>query len=79
MNPTESKSFESSMENLQKIVKSLESGALSLDQALLSFEDGVKTIRDCQTYLGQAEKRVEILTQVSPDGRVELKPFQNGE
>jgi exodeoxyribonuclease VII small subunit len=58
--------FEKSLENLQLIVRKLESGELSLEDALKSFEEGVRLARQCQTYLGDAEKRVEILTQADP-------------
>jgi exodeoxyribonuclease VII small subunit len=70
-----SPSFESALEQLQQTVKKLESGELSLEQALQSFEEGVRLTRSCQEHLAAADKRIEMLTQVSPDGKVELQPF----
>jgi exodeoxyribonuclease VII small subunit len=53
--------FESSLTSLEKIVRKLEQGDLSLEESLKLFEDGVKLSRDCQERLNQAERRIEIL------------------
>ncbi len=55
------KSFESSLNELEKIVRGLEEGDLSLEESLKLFEDGVKLSRDCQERLNQAERRIEVL------------------
>jgi exodeoxyribonuclease VII small subunit len=68
-------SFEGALEQLQSMVKRLESGELSLDQALKSFEDGVKLTRQCQQLLGAAEQKIDILMS-SGDGKTTLEPFQ---
>lgn len=68
-------SFEAALEQLQQTVKRLESGELSLEQALQFFETGVKLTRICQERLSAAEQRVEILMKDQPDGRAELQPF----
>ena len=78
----ETPSFETALEQLQNTVKRLESGELTLDQALKSFEDGVKLTRVCQQHLGSAEQKIQLLMQADADGKVELQPFspnrQNG-
>jgi exodeoxyribonuclease VII small subunit len=53
--------FESSLGELEKIVRKLEDGDLSLEESLKLFEDGVKLSRDCQETLSKAERRIEIL------------------
>lgn len=53
--------FESSLSSLEKIVRQLEQGDLSLEESLKLFEDGVKLSRECQERLSQAERRIEIL------------------
>lgn len=53
--------FESSLSSLEKIVRRLEQGDLSLEESLKLFEDGVKLSRECQERLNQAERRIEIL------------------
>lgn len=68
-------SFEAALEQLQNTVKGLESGELSLEQALKSFEEGVRLTRTCQEQLSAAEQRVELLTRISSEGRAETEPF----
>jgi exodeoxyribonuclease VII small subunit len=75
---TESMPFEAALEQLQQTVKRLESGELSLEDALKSFEQGVRLTRICQQQLATAEQRIEILTQAGADGKVELQPFNPG-
>jgi exodeoxyribonuclease VII small subunit len=53
--------FETSLQDLEKIVRKLEDGDLSLEESLKLFEDGVKLSRDCQERLNQAERRIEVL------------------
>lgn len=54
-------SFETSLSSLEKIVRKLEEGDLTLEESLKLFEDGVRLSRECQERLGQAERRIEIL------------------
>jgi exodeoxyribonuclease VII small subunit len=63
MNSTNAKqqSFESSLAALEKIVRRLEQGDLSLEESLKLFEDGVRLSRECQERLNQAERRIEVL------------------
>lgn len=67
--------FEAALERLQQTVKRLESGELSLEDSLKSFEEGVRLTRHCQDQLKSAEQRIELLTQVSADGKIETTPF----
>ena len=53
--------FEASLSALEKIVRKLEEGELTLEESLKLFEDGVRLSRECQERLGQAERRIEIL------------------
>ena len=55
--------FEKALENLEKIVDDLESGDLSLDEALKCYEEGVKLSRVCTKKLGDSEKKIEMLTR----------------
>lgn len=66
--------FEKSLDELEKLVRDLEQGELSLEQSLAAFERGVKLTRDCQSALKTAEQRVEQLVQNS-DGSLETRPF----
>jgi exodeoxyribonuclease VII small subunit len=55
--------FEQSLAQLEALVTQLESGDLPLDQALASFEQGVRLTRDCQAALSAAQHKVQLLLQ----------------
>ena len=54
-------SLEESLAELESLVERLESGDLTLEEALKEFERGVKLTRECQAALKDAEQKVEIL------------------
>ena len=68
-------SFETSLKELEKIVRGLEEGDLSLEESLKLFENGVRLSRECQERLNQAERRIEILLK-DGDGNSSLHPIQ---
>lgn len=70
--------FEASLEQLQRIVKNLESGEMSLEDSLKNFEEGVRLTRACQEYLSKAEQRIQVLTQGTGEGAPQLEPFGSG-
>jgi len=74
MSTTKPKTFESSLEELERIVRLLEQGELTLEKSLELFEQGVKLSRDCQERLSQAERRIEILMRDN-QGRASVRPF----
>ena len=55
------KSFETSLAELEQLVRAMESGDMSLDESLKAFEQGVKLTQECQTRLTQAEQRIQTL------------------
>lgn len=57
----QARSFEASLEALERIVHQLESGDLPLEKSLELFEQGVRLSRECQERLSQAERRIEVL------------------
>lgn len=57
----DSKNFEQNLERLETIVDQLEEGETSLDDALKLFEEGVKTVRQCNKVLEDAERKVQVL------------------
>lgn len=59
--------FEANLAQLETIVAVLEEGKLSLDEALGSFEQGVRITRQCQQALREAEQRVLLLTEGAED------------
>ena len=75
MSNSKPKTFESSLEELERIVRELEQGELPLEQSLELFEQGVKLSRQCQERLSQAERRIEILTRDN-QGRAIVTAFE---
>ena len=65
--------FESSLEELERVVKELEKGDLPLEQSLALFEKGMNLSASCKEQLEQAETRVEIL--VKRGTQVAAMPF----
>lgn len=57
------KSFEESLNELEKIATNLESGDLGLDEAIAEFEKGIKLSKECSQKLDEAEKKINILVQ----------------
>ncbi|MEZ5318217.1 MAG: exodeoxyribonuclease VII small subunit [Vicinamibacterales bacterium] len=57
------KDFESAIGELEKIVKQLEDGDLTLETSLALFERGVELSRYCHDQLGAAQRRIELLTE----------------
>jgi exodeoxyribonuclease VII small subunit len=68
--------FERLIEQLQSTVRRLESGELSMDESLKSFELGVQLARKGQLMLSDAEQKVELLMQANADGNVQTRAFQ---
>ena len=67
-------SFEVSMDELEKVVKELEGGDLSLDRSLELFERGMSLSDACRKQLEEAETRVEML--IRKDGKMVAEPFR---
>jgi exodeoxyribonuclease VII small subunit len=65
-------SFESCLDELEKVVKELESGELPLERSLELFERGMTLSDACRRQLEAAETRVDMV--VRKDGKTE--PFR---
>ena len=59
--------FEKALEELEKIVEKLESGNLSLEESLKSFEKGISLTRKCRVHLSEAELKVKKLIEENGD------------
>lgn len=73
------KSFESAVSELEAIVQEMESGSISLEQALERYQRGVSLLKYCQDTLQQAEQRVRQLeggklVPFEADGNGESRP-----
>jgi len=71
-------SFEKGLETLERIVEELESGELSLDEALERYERGVAAHKQCAEILAAAEKRIQVLLK-NESGEFETRPLEAAE
>jgi exodeoxyribonuclease VII small subunit len=68
-------SFETSLDELEKVVKELETGDLPLDRSLELFSRGMQLSESCRKQLEEAETRVEML--VRKEGLYQAEPFHS--
>jgi exodeoxyribonuclease VII small subunit len=67
-------SFETGLDELEKVVKELESGDLPLDRSLDLFSRGMQLSESCRKQLEDAETRVELL--IRKEGTYQPEPFR---
>ena len=73
--PNTPPTFEAGLQELESIVKEMETGELPLERAITLFEQGMKLSEACRKQLEEAETRVEILTRRA--GEVQPQPFKS--
>ena len=66
--------FEAGLQQLEAIVKELESSDLPLERALELFEKGMRLSETCRKQLEEAETRIETL--VRKGDKVQAEPFR---
>ena len=66
--------FEAGLQELEQIVKEMESGDLPLERALELFEKGMRLSESCRKQLEEAETRIEML--VRKGDKVQPEPFR---
>jgi exodeoxyribonuclease VII small subunit len=71
--PVDSLSFEQAMDELEQLVRRMESGELSLDASVAAYRRGAELARYCQARLAGAEQEIKQL-----EGDL-LKPLNLGE
>lgn len=57
------KTFESALAQLEKIVREMESGELTLEQAVKQYEAGIAQTQFCLDILDKTEKKITRLTR----------------
>ena len=75
MNKKVDVNFEKALDELESIVEGLESGDLSLEDSLKSFEKGIKLARKCQEQLSKAELQVQKL--IEEEGEFTTSPLKD--
>ena len=71
---TQATTIESALQKLEETVDKLEEGAIPLDEALNTFESGVRWSRECNKFLENAEQRIEKILK-NKNGEYEQKEF----
>ena len=66
------KSFENTLNELETIIKELESGSPTLDKMMKLFEDGMKLMKLCQEHLSDVEGKV--ITLIKTQDKLSEKP-----
>jgi exodeoxyribonuclease VII small subunit len=54
-------SFEAALQELERLVQTLENGTAPLEESLQAYERGTVLLNYCQATLGQAEQKIRIL------------------
>jgi exodeoxyribonuclease VII small subunit len=70
--------FDANMARLEECVEQLETGQLSLEEALAVFEAGISASRDCAQILDQSRKRVQVLVEKA-GGEFQLEFLESAE
>jgi exodeoxyribonuclease VII small subunit len=69
-------SFEEAMKELEQILSEIESGRATLEESLAKYERGTFLLTHCRSVLGEAEKKIELLSK-GPDGSIQSTPLED--
>ena len=70
-------SFEQALAAVEKIVHELEEGKVGLGESLQKYEEGVKLLRRCYDLLEGAERKIEALSGLDPQGNPITTPYND--
>ncbi len=71
---SEMKSFENLLDEIKKIVDTLEAGKLPLDESIENFERGASLIKECYLNLESVKKKISLIVEKN-DGTLDLEDF----
>ena len=77
-NKIEELSFEEALQQLENIVRELESGRIKLDDAVAAYEKAVTLKQLCENRLKAAQLKIEKI-EVSPEGDISVSDFAEPE
>jgi exodeoxyribonuclease VII small subunit len=69
--------FEQALAAVEKTVHELEEGKVGLSESLQKYEEGVKLLRRCYGLLEGAERKIEALSGLDPQGNPITTPYQD--
>lgn len=67
--------FETSLGEIEKIVRALENGELSLSESLQEYESAVAKMRQCYELLEVAERKIGVLAGFDAEGNPVIAPM----
>lgn len=68
--------FESSLAELESLVKQMEQGDMTLEESLAAYERGIHLSKECQAALNQAELRIQELKPAASQADATLEAFE---
>ena len=71
----DSLTFENALEELENIVRSLESGSAPLEESISTYERGIALKKHCEQKLQAAQLKIEQIT-VGTDGQINTQEFK---
>ena len=72
----QNKTFEESMQRLEKIVRAMERGDVALEESLKLFQEGPELVRSCNKLLDDAQLQVKKI-MTAPDGSPVEEAFED--
>ena len=69
--------YEQALNELEKVVATLESGSAPLDESIDLYTLGSMLKNHCQKKLNAAEEKISIVIQKNSGSSLETKPFSN--
>ena len=72
--PKKSLNFEASMQELDTIVEQMESDQLPLEELINHYERGAKLLKECESALNVAKKRLETIKKGDTKEGVATQP-----
>jgi exodeoxyribonuclease VII small subunit len=70
--------FDEALNRLEEIVRELERGDISLEEALSLYEEGIRLVKFCSKKLSEIERRIEVLTK-DESGQLKTTPISEEE
>lgn len=72
--PVETLNFEDALQELEQIIRNLETGKTSLEQSIELYERGVALKTHCESKLREARLKIEKIT-IGTDGKPSTEPL----
>jgi exodeoxyribonuclease VII small subunit len=78
--PVENLTFEQALDELDALVRKMESGALGLDETVAAYRRGAELVKFCQGKLAAAEEQIRVLEGdlLKPLDAAQLRGGQGG-